>query len=169
MAETKLNMQLLLRRDDTFRTDYVLAAGEPGFEISTNTLKIGDGSSTWEKLPIANKAAIDALIKVVDAKVTALNDTFATDDEVEGIRAALQAAIDTKLAAETFNAYSATRQLTDSQINTAIGDVDAKFASYRTAADQDAIDETLATKEGPLYIDGNKAGKALALQTYRSS
>lgn len=29
--------------------------------------------------------------------------------------------------------------------------------------------ETLATREGTVYIDGNKAGKALALQTYRSS
>lgn len=153
MANTTLNMQLLLRRDQVFTTTYVLAAGEPGFEISTNTFKVGDGTKTWAELPFANKEQVeaildayytseevDALIKAVDDKVAALNNTYATDAEVETIRAALQAAVDTKLAAETFNTYSATRQLTDTEINTAIGNVDAKFASYRTSADQDVID-----------------------------
>jgi len=146
-------MQLLLRRDQVFTSTYVLAAGEPGFEISTNTFKVGDGTKTWAELPFANKeqievilenyytkSEVDALVKAVDDKVAALNDTYATDTEVEGIRAALQGAIDTKLAAETFNTYSASRQLTDTEINTAIGNVDAKFASYRTSADQDVID-----------------------------
>ena len=93
MAETKLNMQLLLRRDSVFNSSCVLDAGEPGFEVSTNTLKIGDGVKTWAQLPIANKAAIDALIKVTDDKVVALaetvsklDDTYATDAELTKVK-----------------------------------------------------------------------------------
>lgn len=151
MANTTLNMQLLLRRDSTFNPSHILAAGEPGFEVSTNTLKIGDGVKTYAELSIANKAQIDALIKVTDDKVVALteavgklNDTYATDAEVEGVRSALNAA---KVDKSVYEEYIATHALTDTEINTAIGNVDAKFASYRTSAAQDAIDETLATKE----------------------
>lgn len=145
MAETKLNMQLLLRRDEVFTSTYVLAKGEPGFEVSTNTLKIGDGTKTWAELPIANKAQIDALIKVTDDKVVALtetvsklNDTYATDAEVEGVRSALDAA---KLDKTTYNAYVEAHQ--NDYTNTQI---DAKFDPYRTSADQDAIDATFALK-----------------------
>lgn len=59
---TKLNMLLQLRRDEVFTSTYVLEKGEPGFEISTNTLKIGDGTKTWAELDFANEAQIEALI-----------------------------------------------------------------------------------------------------------
>jgi len=32
----------------------VLASGEPGFDVTNNILKIGDGSSSWNSLPIIN-------------------------------------------------------------------------------------------------------------------
>ena len=162
-TRTTLNMLLQLRRDDVFTSTYKLAAGEPGFEISTNTLKIGDGEKTWAELPIANKKAIDDLIKVVDDKVAALNDTFATDVEVEAIRADLDAA---KLDKQTYLDYIATHALTDTEINKAIGDVDAKFAAYRTAADQDVIDEAIKARLVDLEaVDHTHANKDL-LDTY---
>lgn len=144
MAKTTLNMQLLLRRNDVFASTYKLAAGEPGFEISTNILKIGDGTKTWAELPFANEEEIAKLIKVTDDKVVELTDavskldsTYATDAEVEAIRAALDAA---KLDKETYNGYIATHAMTDEQINKAISDVDAKFADYTTTAAQQVID-----------------------------
>lgn len=141
MASTNLNMQLLLRRDLEFNKSYVLAAGEPGFEINTNTLKIGDGSTTWENLPIANKAAIDALIKVTDDKVVALTDvvnklgdTYATDAEVEAIRSALDSA---KLDKATYNEFIATHAMTDEAINTAVAGAkthaETKISEFNTA------------------------------------
>ena len=146
MAQTKLNMLLQVRRDNVFTSTYVLQAGEPGFEISTNTLKIGDGVKTWAELDFANEAQIAALIKVTDDKVVALteavnklNDTYATDAEVEAVRSALDAA---KLDKTTYNAYVEAHQ--NDYTNTQIDD---KFIPYRTSAAQDAIDATLATKE----------------------
>lgn len=163
MANTTLNMQLLLRRDNVFTSTYKLAAGEPGFEISTNTLKIGDGVKTWAELPIANKQAIDELIKVVDDKVKALNDTYATDAEVEAIRAALNAA---KLDKATYEAYIATHSLTDTEINTAISNVDAKFANYTTTTAQQAIDAAQNSRiEALEAVDHEHSNKAL-LDTY---
>jgi hypothetical protein len=140
----------------------VLAAGEPGFEVSTNTLKIGDGTSTWAQLPIANKAAIDALIKVTDDKVEALSeavskldDTYATDAEVEAVRSALDSA---KLDKATYNEYIASHAMTDTQITEAINAVDAKFADYTTTTAQQAIDAEQDRRLG--VIEGAYATKA---------
>jgi hypothetical protein len=136
---TELKMTLLLRRGE-FSDSYVLQAGEPGYHTGTKVLKIGDGATTWDKLGFANQAQIEALIKAVDDKVAALNDTYATDAEVEAVRAALDA---TKLDKIIYETYIATHALTDEQINTAIGNVDAKFADYRTSTAQDAIDNAI--------------------------
>jgi hypothetical protein len=136
---TELKMTLLLRRGE-FSDSYVLQAGEPGYHTGTKVLKIGDGATTWDKLGFANQAQIEALIKAVDDKVAALNDTYATDAEVEAVRAALDAA---KLDKTIYETYIATHALTDEQINTAIGNVDAKFADYRTSTAQDAIDNAI--------------------------
>lgn len=130
--ETKLNMTLLLRRA-AFADDCVLAAGEPGYHTGTKEFKIGDGTTTWANLPFANKAQIEALIKVVDDKVAALDGTYATDKELED-------GLALKADLATYNEYVATRQLTDEQINKSVNDVDAKFASYTTTTDQNAID-----------------------------
>ena len=212
MAQTTLNMLLKLRRDNVFLSTYKLEAGEPGFEISTNTLKIGDGVKTWAELPFANEATIKELIKAVDDKVKALNDTFATDEEVRVIKEALEAAIALKLDKSTYDAdkltfktkqtaYSATgsdkktvtgvTQNENGEVEVTFGDIDfshnhdadykklqtaieaattdanvfaygvaqnangeievktkaVDFSAYRTAAAQNEIDATLATKE----------------------
>ena len=46
--------RILLRRDTTANWEAnnpVLASGEPGFEIDTNKLKVGDGTTQWMDLP----------------------------------------------------------------------------------------------------------------------
>lgn len=46
--------RILLRRDTTANWESnnpVLASGEPGFEIDTNKLKVGDGVTQWMALP----------------------------------------------------------------------------------------------------------------------
>ena len=156
MAQTKLNMLLQLRRDNVFTSTYVLQAGEPGFEISTGTLKIGDGTKTWAQLDIANKEAIDALIKVVDDKVKALGDTYATDEEL-----ANGLALKADLA--TYNAYVAAHanDYTNAQVDAEIKKVDDKFASYRTSADQDVVDNAIKGRLDALeLIDHDHANKA---------
>lgn len=37
--------------------DPKLAAGEPGYELDTHRLKIGDGEKTWNKLPYIGEGA----------------------------------------------------------------------------------------------------------------
>lgn len=128
---TNLKMQLLLRRA-AFEDSCVLALGEPGYHTSTKEFKIGDGSTTWAELPIANKAQIDALIKVVDDKVAALGNTYATDEEVRIIKEALEAAIAAKVSTETYTADKATFALKT--------DVATEFAKYTTTTDQQLID-----------------------------
>lgn len=85
---TNLNMTLRLRRGE-FSDSFVLQAGEPGYHTLTKELKVGDGSTSWVNLPFANKAQVEALIKVVDDKFA----DYATDAEVKEIKEALEAAI----------------------------------------------------------------------------
>ena len=129
---TTLNTTILLRRA-AFEDSCILALGEPGYHITTKELKIGDGTTAWKDLPFANKEQIDALIKVVDDKVAALGDTYATDEEVRIIKEALQEAINSKVAQSDYDTYTGARQLTDTQIN-------AEFAKYTTTTAQQAID-----------------------------
>ena len=96
MAQTKLNMTLLLRRDDftaESKKDYVLLAGEPGYCTATKTFKVGDGSTTWENLGFANKELIDLIL-----------ETYYTKDEVDALLAA------EKLAREEADANFKTKQ-----------------------------------------------------------
>ena len=67
MAQTNLNMILLLRRDDftaEAKKNYVLLAGEPGYCTATKTFKVGDGSTTWENLDFANRDQIELICKI---------------------------------------------------------------------------------------------------------
>ena len=131
---TTLNMTLLLRRDDftaEAKKSYVLLAGEPGYCTTTKTFKVGDGSTTWENLGFANQSQIEALIAIVDQKITDLGNV-ATDEEVEAIRSALQAAIDLKVAKADYEADKATFALKN--------DVATELAKYTTTEAQEVID-----------------------------
>lgn len=84
--ETRLNMTLLLRRAE-FTDSCILLAGEPGYHTSTKEFKIGDGSTTWAALPIANKTQIEA---IVNAAIAAHAAGYYTKEEINAIKKALE-------------------------------------------------------------------------------
>lgn len=99
--KTMLKMLLQVRRDNVFTSTYKLEAGEPGFEISTNTLKIGqykkdkDGNftsdlMTWAELPIANKSTIDSLISNA---ISTNNGNYYTSSEIDNLEQSLENSI----------------------------------------------------------------------------
>lgn len=53
--------RILFRRDTSTNwstNNPVLGSGEPGYEIDTNKLKVGDGSTAWNDLSVLNSAGI---------------------------------------------------------------------------------------------------------------
>lgn len=82
--KTKLNITLLLRRAD-FEDSCVLAAGEPGYHTTTKEFKIGDGTTTWSALPIANKKQIDNILLGYKTKQTAKSDPIANGSSLSFI------------------------------------------------------------------------------------
>ena len=73
MATQTLRMRIQLRRATTAEWEanksVVPAAGEPCFDIELNTLKIGDGTKTYEELKSIGGAEVSA-----DGKSIVLND-----------------------------------------------------------------------------------------------
>lgn len=61
MAEViKTTIQLRRGKSTSWETkNPVLAKGEPGFEVDTYGLKIGDGITPWNELPYIAKGMID--------------------------------------------------------------------------------------------------------------
>ena len=52
--------QIKLRRDTAANwtsVNPVLGSGEPGFEIDTNRMKVGDGSTSWNNLDYFNSGS----------------------------------------------------------------------------------------------------------------
>ena len=86
---TTLNMTLLLHRAE-FADSCVLLKGEPGYHITTKEFKVGDGSTAWANLPVANettiKSWISALEETLEGKITANTNKFAdyyTETEID--------------------------------------------------------------------------------------
>ena len=99
--KTMLKMLLQVRRDVVFSSTYKLEAGEPGFEISTNTFKIGQYKKdtngnlttdlmTWAELPIANKDTIDSLISNA---ISANNTNYYTSTQIDNLEQSLENSI----------------------------------------------------------------------------
>lgn len=57
----------------------VLAAGELGFELDTNSAKIGDGLTPWETLPYLSDESLSELVETGRLSEAALNDTYGAD------------------------------------------------------------------------------------------
>jgi hypothetical protein len=124
---TTLNMTLLLRRA-AFADTCVLQAGEPGYHTTTKEFKIGDGTTTWKELPIANKTQIDA---IVSAAITAHAAGYYTKGEIDEIKLALQNAtskVATDLTAEVTARTNADTNL-QNQINNKLASAD--FTSWK--------------------------------------
>lgn len=109
---TTLNMTLLLRRA-AFADSCVLQAGEPGYHITTKEFKIGDGITTWENLPIANKTQIEALIS---AAISAHAAGYYTKTEVDSFIETVTTAASNASTAVTAEAQA--REAADAQIRT---------------------------------------------------
>jgi hypothetical protein len=80
----------------------VLAAGEPGFETDTNTLKIGDGTTAWNDLdPVSGGDPADAseTVKGIVELATTAETTTGTDTVRAVTPAGVKAAIDALIAA----------------------------------------------------------------------
>ena len=55
----------------------VLAAGEPGYEIDTHRLKVGDGSTDWQNLPyISTTTSTLSNLSDVDDSLATGNDAY---------------------------------------------------------------------------------------------
>ena len=124
---TTLNMTLLLRRA-AFADSCVLQAGEPGYHTTTKEFKIGDGTTTWKELPIANKTQIEA---IVSAAITAHAAGYYTKTEIDDIKTALQSAtskVATDLTAEVTARTNADTNL-QNQINDKLASAD--FTSWK--------------------------------------
>lgn len=179
MANTTLNMKLLLRRAE-FADSCVLALGEPGYHTGTKEFKIGDGSTTWANLPIANKAQIDALTdaklagykplqEAIDAVETAANvfvDTVAQD--ANGKITITTKAVDFSAADTRFKKLQTAIEAVATAKNVFVEQIaqDAQgvitittkavdFSDYRTSADQDEIDATFKTKQDAYSAEGS--------------
>ena len=106
MANTTLNMTLLLRRA-AFNDSCVLQAGEPGYHTGTKEFKIGDGSTTWANLKVANESQIRTWISeletTLEGKITAntnkFNDYY-TESDVNDLLSALRTSLEGQISAE---------------------------------------------------------------------
>lgn len=162
---TTLNMTLLLRRA-AFADSCVLQEGEPGYNTSTKEFKIGDGTTTWKNLPIANKSQIDTLISNA---ISAHAAGYYTKEEVDQLLADLDGQVDdlddrfknykllqTPIEAEEVD----TNEFVDTVAQDANGVITittkkVDFSAYRTAADQDNIDANFKTKQDEVVETGD--------------
>lgn len=114
----------------------ILAQGEPGFELDTLKLKIGDGIRTWKELSYVD---IPEIITV---------DTFADLEKLQGATSIIYVVIeDNKMYRwdETENTYKA---LTDLSNYYTIEEIDAKIGDIDTA-----LDAIIAIQENYLIND----------------
>ena len=146
MAQTTLNMLIQMRRDEVFNKSFILKAGEPGFEISTNTLKIGDGVKTWEQLDFANKELVDALISPISESLA----------EGGATALAIKEAKDAVTDLEKYVGQFPDTTLSDgTKVETVVGYINAKTAGIATDANLQLIEERVtAIEEAPYATQG---------------
>ena len=167
MAETTLNMKLLLRRAE-FADSCVLALGEPGYHTGTKEFKIGDGSTTWANLPIANEAhfanykTIQEAIAAVETGANVFVDTVAQD--ANGVITITTKAVDFSGVKAIQTALTKNESIKNTFIDTIAQDEQGvitvtfkavDFSDYRTAAAQDVIDASFKTKQTEYSAEGS--------------
>ena len=90
-----------IRRDVTenwlLNKDTIPASGEPCYDLTLNTLKIGDGETTYENLPIIGSIENDVVVveiqESIDNLTTQIEDT---QTEMETIQQTLETKADTE-------------------------------------------------------------------------
>jgi hypothetical protein len=89
MAKTVVKTTLKLKRGAAAtweRLNPVLAAGEPGFEIDTGKLKIGNGTARWSELTYINDVVTNDFVthqELQDILVEINLDNYASREELE--------------------------------------------------------------------------------------
>jgi microcystin-dependent protein len=66
-----------------------LKIGEPGFEIDTGRLKIGDGVTRWNSLPYQDTAVVDDISETLDRLSVVEDDVEEIQDDIQTINTAL--------------------------------------------------------------------------------
>ena len=78
--------RIQIRRDTKARwaeLNPILAAGEMGFEIDNNRLKIGNGITAWNSLPYITETDWSTIITQIDTLTQKLNALEARVQELE--------------------------------------------------------------------------------------
>ena len=78
--------RIQIRRDTKARwadLNPILAAGEMGFEIDNNRLKIGNGITAWNSLPYVTKTDWSTIITQIDTLTQKLDALEARVQELE--------------------------------------------------------------------------------------
>ncbi len=57
---------------EAWPSDYVLLAGEVGYELDTTKYKIGDGTKTWAQLDYYSEPTITAAVEALTGRVTSV-------------------------------------------------------------------------------------------------
>ena len=179
---TELKMTLLLRRAE-FADSCILQAGEPGYHTSTKEFKVGDGTTTWANLKVANETQIRGWIAALEStlnnKITENTNKFQnyyTKTEVDNLLSALRSSlenlitaeatareqadtglqnqINAKLATETFNTWKGTHENDHAPSATQIAS-DIADAVAAEAGLREAADNAINAKIGTGFDDGN--------------
>lgn len=160
---TELKMTLLLRRA-AFADSCVLQLGEPGYHTTTKEFKVGDGSTTWKELPVANetqiKSWITALKTELEGKIATDLSSYYTKTQIDDLLEALQGAING--VAGQLEAEVTARTNADTQIRTDFAAADAStFAEAKGYADTKKT-EVIGTSADAKTADTVYGAKAFA-------
>ena len=77
VIKTVLQFRRATTEDWVLNKDIVPAAGEPCYDLDLKTLRIGDGATTYENLPVVGKAEIGDAGEL-QVEIDALKDTIET-------------------------------------------------------------------------------------------
>jgi hypothetical protein len=103
--------KILMRRDTAANwsvNNPVLSLGEIGYDLTSNQIKLGDGTTTWNNLGYLNSDAVDIVYNNTTSQLTATNAQTAID-EVEGRLDTAESDITTHIDA-TNNPHSVTAE-----------------------------------------------------------
>lgn len=178
--ETIIKTIIQLRRDTTANWDIhksvVPAAGEPCYDIDKHTLRIGDGTTTYENLPEIGAGAssedvdLTALWEAIEGKADkgttladyGITDAMTADEITEAIEAAVSAGInpgsfeivDTAPTAEA--AQDGVLYLVKNE-TTGHYDIHAKVGDVVVKLDDTGLDPPAATMETLGMVKGSRA------------
>lgn len=104
--------QIQIRRDTAANwasSNPILAQGEPGLDLTTDQIRIGDGTSNWADLPVAMLSATAVAALITAAQGTPVTVSALPAEPVAGTRYYLDTTDDTAHAAPGIYRHDGTR------------------------------------------------------------